>query len=88
MSKAIRHRLDDAERRLKSERSLQVIIVRGGLPGDPTFATVGAEQLDRATDESFSAFEARVVAAAIRAGQELLIIGGLPNGPFPPEDSA
>ena len=88
MSKAIKRRLDDAERRLKSERGLQVVIVRGGLPGDPTFAAVGAEQLDRATDESFSAFEARVVAAAIRADQKLVIIGGLPNGPLPPEDSA
>jgi hypothetical protein len=77
----IERRLAAAERRLTPGRgTLEVIVIRGGIHGgDPTFPNVGESQLDRAPDETFAAFQKRVVAAAMMIGQEMVIVGGLPD---------
>ena len=81
MSKEIERRLAAAERRLKRGRTeLEVIVIRGGLDGgDPTFFNAAGARSERASDESFAAFKARVVAEAVAAGQKFVIIGGLPD---------
>jgi hypothetical protein len=80
MSKAIERRLAVLERQTKLQGlGVQEIIIRGGLPGsgDPTFAGAGKMRWQRAADESFNAFRSRALAAATKAGERFLVIGGL-----------
>jgi hypothetical protein len=82
--RAIERRLIAVERRLNPPvPRFQEIVILGGLPGsdnDPTLATVGEMQWERAPAESFAAFRARTGAAAEAAGLAFIIFGGLPHG--------
>jgi hypothetical protein len=59
----------------------EIISIRGGLTsGVAGHATIGAETMQRAPDETAAAFEARSIEAAKAAGVATVIIGGLPHG--------
>jgi hypothetical protein len=60
---------------------LVIVLVSGGLPGEPMEAEAGAHHWDRDPDEGLDDFVTRVKAAATEAGETLLIIGGLPREP-------
>jgi hypothetical protein len=77
-----RTRIAALERRLAPASLMPTLIrITGGLPdADPACAEVGGQKLDRKTDETLRAFEARVLAAAKAVGQKVVIIGGLPDG--------
>ena len=82
MRKDTEQRLAAIERRLHPlARTIQEIIIRGGLPGsdDPTFARAGEMRWQRTPDESFAVFRARAMTEASAAGERFIIIGGLPN---------
>lgn len=85
MKRAIERRLAALERRLMPPRAApQVIIISGGpCRGDPTFATAGGLQWERAPAESFADFQTRATAAATAAGERFVIIGGLPPRVLP-----
>jgi hypothetical protein len=55
-----------------------VILIRGGLTASVAgHATIGAETMQRDSDETADTFEARAVAVAKAAGVATVIIGGL-----------
>ena len=79
MTSALERRLAAVERRvMPSSRKPLVIIFRGGIEsGDQARAVVGGQQLERERDETFEAFQARAAAAAVRAGEPYVLMGGL-----------
>ena len=84
MSRTLERRLIAVEQRLNPPvPRIQEIMVLGGLPGsddgDPTLATAGEMQWERAPAESFAAFRARTRASAEAAGVAFIVFGGLPN---------
>ena len=76
-----RTRIAALERRLAPANAIPLLIrITGGFPdADPTCTTVGDQELERETEETLRAFEARVVAAARAVGQQIVVIGGLPD---------
>ena len=76
-----RRRIAALERRLAPANPEPTLIrITGGLPdSEPMGATVGGQQLEREADETLRAFEARVLDAAKAAGQQFVIVGGLPD---------
>jgi hypothetical protein len=40
---------------------------------------VGGQEFEREADETLRAFEARVLGAAKAAGQQIVVVGGLPD---------
>lgn len=79
MMRALERRLATVEQRLTPPRAdPQVIRIRGGLHGgDPMHATAGGMCWECAPGESFADFKARVVAAAIAAGERFIVVRGL-----------
>lgn len=63
----------------RASGGLVVVLVSGGLPGEPMEAEAGFHHWARDPDEGLDAFVARVSAAAEAAGEALLVIGGLPS---------
>jgi hypothetical protein len=58
---------------------LHVVVVHGCLPpGEPLFATAGALEWIRKSDEELEAFAHRCAQEALEHGERLLVIGGLP----------
>lgn len=79
MKKATERRLAAVEQRLSAtQTALHVITVHGGFSGPIAYAAGGGRIWERATDESFEAFEARVIADAKAARLKQVVIGGLP----------
>ena len=76
-----RTRIAALERRLAPANAIPLLIrITGGLPdADPTRTTVGDQELEREANETLRAFEARVLAAARAVGQQIVVIGGLPD---------
>jgi hypothetical protein len=71
-------RIAALERNWQRNSGVKVVVIRGGLhDGDPTYGNAGELRFQRADDETFPAFQARAVAAAVAAGKGLVIIGGL-----------
>jgi hypothetical protein len=81
MVNRLESRIAALERRQQQQHGeVKVVVIRGGLhDGDPNYGKVGELRFQRADDESFPAFQARVVAAAAAAGERLVVIGGLPE---------
>ena len=76
-----RTRIAALERRLAPANAIPLLIrITGGLPdADPAHTTVGGQQLEREADETLRTFEARVLATARAVGQQIVVIGGLPD---------
>ena len=74
----IDRRLAAAERTARSKfRTLDVIKVTGGLPGETRCARAGALHWERLPAESMESFEGRIIEAAVIAKSKTLVIGGL-----------
>ena len=79
MNKAIERRVSAAERRLSATHvGLHVITISGGFAGPIRYAQGGGRIWERSIDETFEAFEARVIADAKTTNLKQLIFGGLP----------
>jgi hypothetical protein len=76
-----RRRIAALEKRFATVSNIPTLIrITGGLPdADPVRAMVGDQELERETDETLRAFEARALACAKAAGQQFVIVGGLPD---------
>jgi hypothetical protein len=73
-------RITTLERNWQRNCGVEVVIIRGGmLPAgeDPTFGKAGDLHLERGEDETFPAFMERAKAAAVLAGERLVVLGGL-----------
>ena len=70
-------RVASIERRLHVHGP-RLVVVEGGFPGEPAFASSGPEhRWERQQGEPLSAFEARVMASATQARLPFVILGGL-----------
>jgi hypothetical protein len=67
---------------------VQIIEIRGGMTDDATgdFATIGDELVEREDGETVEAFRVRAREAAVAAGRDHVIFGGLPPMPMNYED--
>jgi hypothetical protein len=74
-------RIAALERRLAPTNAIPLLIrITGGLSdADPVHTTAGYHELEREPDETLRTFEARVLAAARAVGQQIVVIGGLPD---------
>ena len=64
---------------------MELIIIKGGLPGEPAHALAGKRAWPRHDGESAEAFTARAAAEAEAAGEKgPLLIGGSPELPIYP----
>jgi hypothetical protein len=73
-------RLTALEQNRQRNSGVQILVIHGGLqpPGvDPTFGKAGDLHLERGEDETFPAFMERAKAAAVLAGERLVVFGGL-----------
>jgi hypothetical protein len=64
----------------RQRSGVQILVIHGGmLPAgeNPTFGKAGDLQLERREDETFPAFMERAKAAAVLAGERLVVLGGL-----------
>jgi hypothetical protein len=84
----ITRRLDALERRLNADRpagttaggAMLCVVVHGCLPpGVPLFAMAGEHEWLRGPDEELVAFADRAKAGAREAGEQRLVLGGLPR---------
>jgi hypothetical protein len=84
----LERRLEALQRRLNADRpagttaggALLCVVVHGCLtPGVPLFAMAGEHEWLRGTDEDLDAFADRAVAGAREAGEQRLVLGGLPR---------
>jgi hypothetical protein len=73
-------RITALERNRQQNSGVELVVIHGGLQRpdlDPTFGKVGDLRLERGGDESFAAFTDRAKAAAVLAGERLVVLGGL-----------
>jgi hypothetical protein len=84
----LERRLEALQRRLNADRpagatagdGLLCVVVHGCLPpGVPLFAMAGEHEWRRGTDEDLDAFADRAKAGAREAGEQRLVLGGLPR---------
>lgn len=54
-----------------------LIVVSGGLEGEPRSATIGGQRFERGPDEAPDAFHSRCLSAAAGAGECFAVVGGL-----------
>jgi hypothetical protein len=79
-------RLEAAADRLPSSRNgdgprqTRLIVVTGGLPGEPRHATIGGRVIAREPEESVDDYCARCRALAVEVGEQICIVGGLSPG--------
>jgi hypothetical protein len=79
MTRTIKRRIGAVEKRTRPKRvGLQAIMIEGGLPGPIRWAEGGGQVWERAVDETFDAFENRVIANVKAAGLKSVMIVGLP----------
>ena len=88
MTNDLERRLEALQRRLNADRpscttaggALLCVVVHGCLPpGVPLFAMAGEHEWLRGTDEDLDAFADRAAAGAREAGEQRLVLGGLPR---------
>jgi hypothetical protein len=73
-------RLTALERNRQRNNGVELVVIHGGmLPAgeDPTIGKAADLRLERGEDESFAAFTERAKAAAVLAGERLVVLGGL-----------
>jgi hypothetical protein len=75
---SLESRISALEKARRVGGEVNIVIIRGGLHGgDPTFGKVGEMHLERSEDEAFPTFVERARAAAVLAGERLVVFGGL-----------
>jgi hypothetical protein len=76
-----RRRIAAVERRLTPAGAIQTLIrITGGLTDSgPLCAMVGDQVLEREADETLRDFEARALDVAKAAGEQFVLVGGLPD---------
>jgi hypothetical protein len=55
-----------------------LIMVTGGLPGEPRHATIGGRVVPREPEETLDDFGKRCRALAVEVGERTCVVGGLP----------
>jgi hypothetical protein len=71
--------IEDQMRKKPGARGFTILEITGGLPGPINFSYAGQHRWDRAEGEDYEAFVLRSAHAAIKAGEMLLRVGGLPR---------
>jgi hypothetical protein len=88
MTNDLERRLEALQRRLNTDRpagttaggALLCVVIHGCLPpGVPLFAAAGEHEWLRGDDEDLDAFADRAKAGAREAGEQRLVLGGLPR---------
>jgi hypothetical protein len=75
---SLERRISALEKARRVGGEINIVIIRGGFHGsDPTFGKIGEMHLERGEDEAFPTFVERARAAAVLAGERLVILGGL-----------
>ena len=60
-------------------RQTTLIVVTGGLPGEPRYATIGGRVIAREPEESLDDYCERCRSLAVEVGEQICIVGGLPS---------
>lgn len=82
MTKSFNERIkaiEDQMRKKPGGGGFTILEITGGLPGPINFAYAGTHRWDRAKGEDYDAFVQRSAIEAVKAGEMLLRVGGLPR---------